>query len=397
MQLKDSYDVIVVGAGPAGSSTAEACAKQGLDVLVLERNQEVGVPKRCGEGLSHNAVMRLKLDLPKKCIAQEINCAIVYAPNMKRIDIKFEGTEGYILERKIFDKWLAYNAARAGANILTKAFVHGVIKSDGFVKGVAATIMDEEREIRSKIVVAADGAESLIARKAGLRTNKKLNLVDSGLQYEMGNIKLENPKRIELYFGNNIAKRGYVWIFPKGKDIANVGVGIVPGSGKTAKQYLDAFIESCDELRNGSIIEVNGGCVPVGGLMKNMVANGLVCVGDSANQVNPIHGGGIAESISAGRIAGDVIARAIDANDFSARFLEKYNKIWWKERGEKLQRVEKVREAFEKMSDGQLNDLIDVLSGEDLVAFTRGNNLLKLARVMIKYNMKGIARAVGLG
>lgn len=395
MQLKDSYDVIVVGAGPAGSSTAESCAKQGLDVLVLERNAEIGAPKRCGEGLSHNSVMRLGLDIPKRCIAQEIYGAIVYAPNMRRIDVKFTGTEGYTLERKVFDKWLASNASKAGAKIITKARVHDIIKEDGFVKGVVANIMHEEVKISSKIVVAADGVESMVARKAGLRTNKSLNLVDTGFQYEMSNIELENPNAIVLHFGTAIAPRGYVWVFPKGSDIANVGIGIAPGSGETAKKYLDDFIHRREELKRGSIIEVNGGCVPVGGFLKNMVADGLIGVGDAVNQVNPIHGGGIAESITAGRMAGGIIAKAFAARDFSTNALNEYNRLWWKERGEKLKNVEKVREAFEKMSDEQMNDLAEVLSGEDLVDFTRGTNLPKLAKVLIRYKMMGIARSIG--
>jgi len=394
--LKDSYDVVVVGAGPAGSSTAEACAKKGLSVLVLERNSEIGVPKRCGEGLSHNSVKRLGLEIPKYCIAQDVNGAIIYAPNMKRVEIKFEGTEGHILERKMFDKWLAQRASEAGAIFITRAFVHDVIKNDGMVAGVKARIMGEEKEIKSKIVVAADGVESVIARKAGMKTNKKLNLVDSGFQYEMSNIKLNDPSKIELYFGNEIAKRGYVWIFPKGENRANVGVGIAPGD-KCAKEYLDSFIETRDELKNGSIIEVNAGCIPVGDFMDSMVTDGMIGVGDSVNQVNPAHGGGISESITAGRMAGDIIIKAIANNDCSAKMLSEYNKIWWDERGKKLKNVEKVREAFEKMSDDQMNDLIEVLSGEDMVEFTRGTNLPNLAKILMKYKMKGIARAVGLG
>jgi len=86
--------------------------------------------------------------------------------------------------------------------------------------------------------VAADGVESIIARKAGLRTNKKLNLVDSGFQYEMANLELENPNKIELYFGNEKAKRGYIWIFPKGKDIAMSVLALLLAARKLRKSIL---------------------------------------------------------------------------------------------------------------------------------------------------------------
>ena len=391
--MKDSYDVIVVGAGPAGSSVAEVCAKSGLDVLVLERNKEIGEPKRCAEGFSENSVRRLQLDIPEDCIAQKIEGAIVYAPNGKEVRIEFEKAKGYVLERKKFDKWLASNAEKSGAEIIKKAMVHELIKDNGFVTGVRANL-GGNIEIRSKVVVAADGAESFIARKAGLQTNKVLDLVDSGFQYEMDNIDLENPNMIEIYISTKIAPGGYVWIFPKGEKRANVGIGIRPCE-RTAKSYLDEFISKREDLKKGRILEINGGSVPVGGFMKNMVADGLIGVGDAVNQVNPLHGGGISEAITAGRIAGYIIKDAFDRNDFSAKSLSDYNKIWWNERGNHLKKVDKIREAVENMNDDNLNDLAEVLSGEDLTKLSQGKNLSKFAKILVRYKMKDLARKIG--
>lgn len=410
--LKDNYDVIVVGCGPAGSSVAKTCAENGLSVVVFDRSQEIGVWKRCGEGLSANSVKRLKLKIPSRCIAQTISGAYVYAPDSKEVKIKFRGTEGFILERKVFDKWLAAEAAKAGAEIYCKTYVYDLIKgsakrsesngiakqifADDYTCGVKVETVDGKFNIFGKIVVAADGVESLILRKAGIRSSKFPALVDSGFQYEMAGITLRDPHMTELFFGNKIAPRGYCWIFPKGKDIANVGIGISGAhQEKRAKDYLDDFIESRKELRNGSIIEVNGGSIPVGGFMKNMVADGILGVGDAVNQVNPIHGGGLSESITAGRIAARVIKEAIDEGDYSAKFLDRYNKMWWKERGKHLANVEKVRRAFENMNDDQLNDLADVLSGEDLIDFAHGKTA-KLIKILLKFKMKGLIRKMKL-
>jgi len=395
MIVNEKYDVVVVGCGPAGASTAKRCAENGLDVLVLDRNQEIGTPVRCGEGLSDNAVKTLGLKIPSSCIAQKIKGAIVYAPNGKRVEIKYKGTNGYTLERKAFDKWLAFEASRAGARIIAKTNVYDIIMNNTTVSGVKAKIFDKDKSIESKVVVAADGVESMIMRKAGFKA-KNPRFVDTGYEYEMSDIDMEDPNMIILYFGSRIAPRGYVWVFPKGKDVANVGIGINSmGGEKTAKQYLDDFILSKPELSKGSIIEVKGGCIPVGGFLDNMVSDGLVGVGDAVNQVNPIHGGGIAESIKAGRIAADVIANAIKKNDVSAKTLSEYNKIWWKDCGQRLKNVEKVREMFEKMSDAEMNDLAEVLSGEDLVNFSHGKNYAKLAKIYMKFKAKGIRRKIG--
>lgn len=395
MNIDEKYDVVVVGSGPAGSSTAKRCAEQGLNTLVIDRNQEIGTPVRCGEGLSDNSVKALKLKLPSKCIATTIKGAIVYAPDGKRIEIKFKGTNGYTLERKMFDKWLASEAATAGAKVMAKSVFNDVIMKGNQVAGIKANILGQNKNISANVVVAADGIESYVMRKAGFRA-KNPRLVDSGYQYEMAGIDLEDPHMIVLYFGYNIAPRGYVWVFPKGKDIANVGIGISGlGYEKTAKQYLDEFILKTNQLNIGSVLEVNGGCIPVGGFLDNMVSDGLIGVGDSVNQVNPIHGGGIAESIKAGRIAGNVIANAKKKNDFSAKTLSEYNKTWWQDCGNRLKNVEKVREMFEKMSDQEMNDLADVLDGEDLVDLSHGKNYAKVAKIFLKFKAKGIKRKIG--
>ena len=384
--IDSNYDVVVVGAGPGGSTTAKKCAELGLKVLMLEKRQEIGSPKRCGEGMGADAVKNLGQKIPKYCIMQVIDGAIVYAPNGKKTTIDYGRTAGYVLERKQYDKWLSEEAARAGAKIQVKTTVTDVKKENDFIVGVNAESENEKLSIDSKIVVAADGVESKIARWAGINTTNKLVNIDSGFQYEMVNIEIEDPNKIILYCNTKMAPRGYLWIFPKGEDMANVGIGIggVGNYGKTAKQFLDEWIKSIHGLKNGSITEVNAGGIPVGGFLENMVMNGLVIVGDAAHQVNPIHGGGMKEAAIAGRIAGEVISVAIKSNDVSQHSLSRYNKLWWEERGAHLMRVQKLREIIEKLSNDDFNMLNDVLSGDDLVDFTRGNSLAKLGKILLK-------------
>ena len=383
-----SADVVVIGAGPGGSSVAFNCAKAGLNVILLEKLQQIGLYKRCAEGLSLGSLKIIEENLgtkiPQKCIAQIINGAIVYAPNGKSVIIDFEENAGAIMERKIFDKWLAYQASKEGAYVQAKTNVYDIIKENDFIKGVKAEFEGEKFEIKSKITVAADGVESIIARKAGLNTTNQLINIDSGFQYEMSNLKIEDPNKIYLWFGNKIAPRGYVWLFPKGKDIANVGIGVAM-SEKPAKYYLDKFIENHPEIfENSSILEINAGGIPVGGFLENMVLNGFLVVGDAAHQVNPIHGGGLKEATVAGKIAANAIVNAIKKNDFSEKILFEYNKMWWKERGDSLKKVEKLRHVVEKLSDNDFNMLAEQLTGDDLVEFSRGSRLNVLAKILMK-------------
>ncbi len=381
--IDQEYDVVIVGMGPGGSAAAKACAEKGLKVLGVEKRQEIGCPKRCGEGLSKNALKRMGLRFDSKWVCQVIKGATVYAPNGKYIRIDYKGPEGWVIERKIFDKELAKQAARSGAKILAKAEVIEIFR-EGKILKVRIVFQHEKFDVKTKILIASDGVESTISRMMGLDTTIKLIDVASAAQFEMANVKID-PNRIELYFGNEIAPGGYFWVFPKGKDSANVGIGVrKPFSKDIAYNYLKRFVESRPNLKKGSVIEVNSGGVPVGGLLENMVADNFMVVGDAAHQVNAIHGGGISEAYIGGKIAGEVAVKSIKKGDYSKKVLEEYNKKWWDLRGKKLKKIVKLRQVVESLSDEELNWLAEYLSGEDLIGLAHASGFKKLYFVLMK-------------
>jgi len=383
-----SYDVIIVGAGPAGTSCAKKLSEDGFSVKVYDRRKELGVPKRCGEGLDERT-QKLIGKIPQRCIAQNIKGARIYAPNGKYLEAILE-YGGFVLERKVFDKWLAEHAIKSGAEIQTNTLISGLMKENGFFSGVKGEFFGEEFEEKAKIIVCATGAESPL-RKQALGIFSKLNLIDSCLQYEMSEIETDSDF-VHIYMGNEIAPRGYVWVFPKGEKRANVGVGVIPGK-ENAKYYLEKFLEIHPEIKKGSIIEVNGGCVPVGGFLDNTVANGFLVCGEAAHHVNPIHGGGIKEAIVSGQLAAEVISESLKKKDVSEKALSKFNKLWWDKRGDRLRKVEKLREVVEKLSDDDLNGLINVLKPEDIIEFTRGSKLSVFAKVLMrKPKLTGLAK-----
>ncbi|MGC9310792.1 MAG: NAD(P)/FAD-dependent oxidoreductase, partial [Candidatus Aenigmatarchaeota archaeon] len=155
-------------------------------------------------------------------------------------------------------------------------------------------------------------------------------------------------------------------------------------SDTPARVYLDRFVKSHPWLKGGSIIEANAGGIPVGGFLKKMTLDNFLVVGDAAHQVNPIHGGGIHEVQSGGKIAAEVAAEAIKKGDTSEKALDKYNKRWWKERGNELHMAERLREVLENLSDGDFDFLAEHLSGGNLIEFSAGKNLGFLAKLMLK-------------
>lgn len=372
--MKDEYDVIVIGAGPAGTTTAKFAAQEKARVLVVDKHPEIGSPKRCGEGLGTRLFRELNIKKDERFINKEIYGFSVHAPNETLVKIKYDEVSGYVIERKIFDKFLASDAARAGAEIFSDSKAR-LWKVNGKISGVKVKQFgtDEEREIKAKIVVAADGVDSTIAREGGINSVIKLNDLDSCFEYEMVDIKIDEPDLIHLYMGNKIAPRGYLWVFPKDDDRANVGIGISGIEEKTAQYYLNKFITSHSWLKKGSILEVNVGVVPVGGFLGQMVKDNLLVVGDAARQVNPLHGGGIYEAMVAGKLAGMKIGKAIAQDNLS--LLEEYEKEWCSTQGNKLKKVLKIRKFAEKLTDEEMDYLAKVWSGRDLTELSRGKHI----------------------
>jgi len=384
--MMESYDIVIVGAGPGGSACAKSAAENGARVLLVEKRKEIGAPKRCGEGLSLAAFKRIDLKPEGEWLKQSIKGAFVYSPSGKRVAAYYPNEAGYVIERKIFDKWLAEQASYAGAKVLAGTRATSLVKEGGKITGIKIKDNEGETEVEAKLIVAADGVESLVARWAGLKTTHALADTCSGAQFEMSNVDLEDPHMLEMYMGNEIAPGGYIWVFPKGDKVANVGIGTRHkfAKGKTAYQYLKEFVDSHPNLSKGSILEVNTGCIPVGGPMSGIVADNLMVIGDAAHQVNAIHGGGIGEAIRAGQIAGEVASKCVKSGDCSAAVLKEYETKWYEERGNRLAKLVKLRAVVEELKDKELDYLADQLSGEDIIGLAGAKGYAKFAKILAK-------------
>jgi len=382
-----NFDAVVVGAGPCGLMAGKALAEGGASVLILERKQEIGTPKRCAEGVNIIGLEKVGLSPDPRWAVNEITAAAVYAPNGRKVTVDIGGQHGFILERKIFEKDLARMAVDAGARVMVKTQVTGVLKEDGKVAGVTASFMGEDFKVNCKLLIAADGVDSQVAQWAGMPTLNKLTDYHSGFQYEMAGVKGAEENALHIFFGNRIAPKGYAWIFPKGGGVANVGIGVLGSEceGETrARKLLDGFIAANPKFfENASPIEVNAGGVPVSAGLENLVLDGFMVAGDAAQQVNPIHGGGIAIALLAGKIAGEVAAESLKEGDVSADRLRVYEARWREAEGGKLAKLLKLRHFMEKLSDDDFNALSEILPGDSINKLT-GGDFAFLAKALIK-------------
>ena len=394
--MRKKYDIVVVGAGPAGSMAARAAARAGAKVLMFDKRRELGVPVQCGEALNEDVLKEFSIEPNPRWALNKMNVVKLVSPSGIEVRIterKVVGKIGYILDRKIFDKHLATLAAKEGADIMVGTLVDGLISENGKPKGVRARGVSGRIEVRAEVIIAADGVGSRVARWAGLNTALKLDDIETGVQFQMVGVNFESPSMMEYYFGNKIAPGGYCWVFPKGKDMANVGLGVLGSRAERRPiEYLRDFVARMPSLSKGKIIEINAGGVPVSGPLKQTVKDNLLVVGDAARQVNALTGGGIDSAMRAGNIAGEVAAKAVAEDDTSEKRLSEYEKRWRELMGKRLERYLKAKNVLVSLTDDDLDRLAKALRE---VKFDR-ISLTGMLKVLIKAHPKLFWKLKGL-
>ncbi len=384
-------DVLVIGAGPAGSTAAKHAASGGAKVLLMDKKSEIGAPKRCAEGVSNGGLESLGIEHNPRWITRQLDGVRLIAPDGTNVWLTSDKVDlpeaGCILERKVFDKYMAMDAGRAGAEIKIKTLATSMERVDeGFL--VDAECMGEKFQIQAKIVIAADGPESRVARWAGLKTAVKPKDMESAAQFEMAGVEMENNNCIEFYFGS-VAPGGYAWIFPKGDDIANVGLGVLTtNTDKTAYDHLLDFVKNCPATQNAQPVELNIGGDPVGGMPKKLVTDNLMVVGDAAGQVNPLTGGGIISGMTGGMIAGKVAAEAINEGDLSENKLKEYETTCRAEIGDSINKYLKVKDYMMTLNDDELNSIADTFKDSDFEKISTAELVKKLIKVSPKALLK---------
>lgn len=364
------YDVVVVGGGPCGSTTARFAAKNGAKTLLIEKRQEIGSPVRCAEGISTSWLKELEIEDIYRSEGHPMKGANIYSPDgsVVRITEEMAGDEvGLVVERDIFDKDMARRAAEEGADILVKTSVYGLLKQDSKVVGVKARRMGVSFKVKADLVIGADGFESQVGRWAGIYDSIHPNDIMTCFQYRMTDIDIDEDYS-HFYLGSR-APGGYIWVFPKDKNTANVGIGVQLSrleNDETPKEYLDKFIEGKHELKKGEIIDMVAGAVSVTHPPKKVIADGLILVGDASRVVDPMTGGGIVNGLKQAKIAGEVAAEAVKEGRNDEEFLQRYEERWRDRLEDKLWRNYMAKETAMKLDDETFNKIIDALSDIEL-------------------------------
>jgi len=366
------YDVLVIGAGPGGSTAARYAARHGLSVLLIEKRPDIGSPVRCGEGISKSWLPEVEIEPQPQWISNEVKGARVFSPDEKsiiKLTEKQAGNEvGYVIERDKFDKYLAKLAGEEGAEIWVKSPAISLIFENGKVVGARIRKMGKVEEVRAKVIIGADGFESQVGRWAKINTMLKDRDIVSCIEYRMVGIDI-NREFTDFYLGS-CAPGGYVWVFPKGKSEANVGIGVALNKLKRpgeVKKYLDDFIEKHPGLKKGKTIEIITGAVSTCSMPNSIVTDNVMLVGDAARLIDPITGGGISNACISGKLAGEAAYEAIKSNNTSKEFLKEHYEKKVREKFERKNlRNWFAKEKLSELSDETLNKLIEAISEVEL-------------------------------
>jgi len=330
-------DLLIIGAGPAGSSAAITACQHNLSVVVVEKRRSIGEPIQCAEYVPK--LLRHEMDFSNQCIVQEINTIKLFT---KEGQVSEFSSPGYMLNRATFDKELAAEAIKKGAKYLTNACC--VSHVSGEVKIVQGSNI---LNIRPKVILGADGPKSIV----GKWMNKSITDFVMGYGVEL---PLMKPKDyLEIYFLQSL-KGGYGWLFPKGK-IANVGIGMSFGENNVSedKKILHEFcnyLETIGKVIN-SPLSFRAGLIPCSGLFQESVVGNMMLVGDAAGQTHPITGGGIAPAVICSKIAGNIAAKAIMGNQLEVlkNYDTQFRKVYEKEQNRAVQNRKKMIENWENL------------------------------------------------
>jgi digeranylgeranylglycerophospholipid reductase len=398
------YDVVIVGAGPAGSSAAYQAALNGAKVALIEKEECIAETVRTS-GVTWIKNMK-EFGIPNDCFNPIKNYSFC-SPN-NEVTISDSVAQAAVLDVRKTYRWLAREAEKQGAEIFVKTNVKDVIKNkQGDIEGVIATSPEGKISFFAKIIIDASGFGSVVSKAMGFV--KQWERFGAGAEYE---VRAENvdPETWWLMVGQKYSPAGYAWIFPISDKVVRIGVGIgkpesLVDPTERLKKLIDAREGPIRKLGKIDSIEFHYGLIPNDGLSRKSVYNNLILVGDTAGQANPLVLEGIRYAIKFGRVAGKVASDAIKSGKTDEVSLMPYEDTWRKEIESKIKSAGKVQDRWIGLSDEQWDkelDIIKELKPEEFLDFIKADfglsNMLKLATHHPKLAVRqlfGLVKGIG--
>src|SRR5258706_4900229 len=353
-------DVLIVGGGPAVLAAAKAAAKQGVQTIVLERQNEIGYPVHTSGG---SWVSDMKALAIPEHLYHPVTKVVFVSPH-REVTLHYDPAVACVLDVRGLYEYLASRAIAAGAIVRVRHTVEQTILGNERVVGVTAKNHVSER-ISMQGSVTIDG--SGFSRHVGMRTEmgRAFHRYGYGAEYDL---YAPNYPQDELFLimGSQFAPSGYAWAFPRGNGRVRLGVGVLhPDCEDDARGYLDSIMRDLpqlvDKFKDASPIEYHTGLFPSEGPVARFSRDGLLLAGDAAGHGSTLVGEGIRFAIYSGQMAGAVAAEAVKAQNTSAAFLECFDKQWRSRFGRDMDIAYMINKRIANYSDDQWDGALDLM------------------------------------
>lgn len=365
--IGEEIDVAIVGAGPAGLTAAIQAAKFDVKISVFEEHSTIGLPTHCAGLVSIKGFEKIGFHPPSNVVLNKVRGAVFFSPSGYSFVVEKENNQAYVLDRVLYDRFLASIAKKNGVKIELACKVSNVFAKED--KVMIKLVKRKKEEIdTAKVLINAEGVGSVISCKLGFDRPRSLL---PAVQFEMVNVDV-NDELVELYFGQRVAPGFFAWIIPTSDSSARVGLAAKSRPLNLLKKFLRRNKQVLNRFKRGRIVRVVGGTVITGGPISRTWCPRVLLVGDVAGQVKPTTGGGIVLgslcSTIAGKIAGEFVR-----NNLPVSSLSKYEKIWCRLFGREFRSMKVLRKILNFLPDKTLDKLFLYISrygfNEDLARY----------------------------
>jgi digeranylgeranylglycerophospholipid reductase len=353
MSASTEFDALVVGAGPAGSTVAEALALASLRVALLEEHAAAGVPNHCS-GLVSPRTLEIA-GIPEETVAlRHYDRARVWGPGGGTLWLQSSSVQAIAVAREQFDQILARRAAGAGAVLMLETKAQHFERADGRVRLLARTPRGEV-QFQAPLLVGADGAGSRVARWMGRAARHEvIPAVKADITFSG-----RGTDSVEIFVGSRVAPGWFGWLIPLPGRVARIGVGATRSPQDCFAALLDLVRARFGDFDLG---EVRKAPLPLGPA-RDFVADGVLLVGAAARQTKPTTGGGVYLGVRAGQLAAATAIEALASGDTSRRALLPYEQAWHRLEGHEIRVAHWLRQVFRRLPDREL-DWILATAGE---------------------------------
>lgn len=382
-------DVVVVGAGPCGSTVAANLARHGANVTVFEEHAQIGIPSHCAGHVSISGLRRLKLFPPLKGIIENTFYGVrIYSPGGNQFCIRFSSPVTCVINRTLFDQCIAEMAEASGATFRLQSRVESLAVKDGFVEGVNINRKGQTEKVSARITIDSEGIPSRLVRQLGLPTADRGKIVNA-VQAEIDGAENLESDVVEVFLGTKYAPGLYAWLIPKRDRKASVGLATNEGNPKELLwKLMRKHPVASVKLRKARVLRTVFHPITLGGPISRTYSNGFLAVGDAASQVKPTTGGGLILGMTCAEIAAQVAFKSLKNHDSSTRSLREYQKRCDHLVAFDMSVMLKIRRMLDAMPDRRIDELVNLCAvlGLDKILMNvkevdfQGKSILRILR-----------------